>query len=209
MKLSRYFANLISSYNAELDDLRTDSEGKNVLQARLAKKRAQVPQLLMMIESAPEMVSVAFHGGFFFKNAMVLEALVTREENKFPSWETLKKAIILEPWAQALVNVVLTDPAGEAFLITTAGLEYLNRSSSSRSAHPSNSDQDEHDAGHDCDNEDGDEHHGEHANEHDDDNNDDYLNSDERVSDEGETTEYDLDKAGANWLAEQGFDRKE
>ena len=33
MKLSRYFANLTSSYNAELDDLRTDSEG-NTYQIR-------------------------------------------------------------------------------------------------------------------------------------------------------------------------------
>ncbi|PRC91595.1 hypothetical protein [Solimicrobium silvestre] len=207
MKISRYFANLKSSYNAELDDLRTDSEGNNVLKARLAKKREQVPQLLMMMQSAPEMVAVAFHGGFFFKNVMVLEALVTREENKFPTWETLKKAIILEPWAQALVNIVLTDPDGEAFLITTAGLEYLNRSSQSRAAHPSNADEDEHSADHE--DQDDDLHDHEHDNEHDDDNNDAYLNSDERVADEGETTEYDLDKAGANWLAEQGFDRKE
>ncbi len=205
MKLSRYFANLISSYNAELDDLRTDSEGNNVLKARLAKKREQVPQLLMMIESAPEMVSVAFHGGFFFKNVMVLESLVTREANKFPSWETLKKAIILEPWAQALVNIVLKAPEGEAFLITTAGLEYLNRSNKSRSAHPSNADGDEAEAAQ----QDGDEDEY-HVEEHDgDDDNEAFLNSDERVSDEGETTEYDLDKAGANWLAEQGFDRKE
>ena len=61
-KLSRYFANLTSSYNAELDDLRTDSEGNNVLKARLAKKREQVPQLLMMMECAPEMVAVALRG---------------------------------------------------------------------------------------------------------------------------------------------------
>jgi hypothetical protein len=206
LKLSRYFANLTSSYNAELDDLRTDSEGNNVLKARLAKKREQVPQLLMMMASAPEMVAVAFHDGFFFKNVMVLESLVTREADKFPAWETLKKAIILEPWAQALANTVLTDPDGEHFLITTAGLEYLNRSNKSRTVHPSNADEVASDDEHQHDGDDM-----EYGNEdrHDDDNNDAYLNSDDRVADEGETTEYDLDKAGANWLAEQGFDRKE
>ncbi|TDK65347.1 hypothetical protein [Sapientia aquatica] len=207
MKLSRYFANLTSSYNAELDDLRTDSEGNNVLKARLAKKREQVPQLLMMMSSAPEMVAVAFHGGFFFKNVMVLESLVTREANKFPSWETLKKAIIIEPWAQALVNTVLTDPDGEHFLITTAGLEYLNRSNKSRTVHPSNADE----IASDEERQQRDDDDAEYATEegHDDDNNDAYLNSDDRVADEGETTEYDLDRAGADWLAEQGFDRKE
>ena len=54
MKLSRYFANLSQTYQAELDDLKTDSEGKNVLEARLAKKREQVPQLLMMLSFSPQ-----------------------------------------------------------------------------------------------------------------------------------------------------------
>lgn len=194
LKLSRYFANLTKSYDAELDDLRTDSEGTNVLKARLAKKREQVPQLLMMMEFAPEMVAVAFHGAFFFKNTLALESLITKEVSKFPAWTTLQKAIAIEPWAQALVNTVLTDPNGETFLITTVGLEYLNRSNQSRAAQQVSAadyeeEQEEHEA--------------------DDDNNEADLNSDERVGDEGEATEYDLDKAGADWLAEQGFDRKE
>lgn len=197
-KLSRYFADLTSSYNAELDDLRTDSEGRDVLKARLTKKREQVPQLLMMMHCAPEMVAVAFHGAFSFKNAMEIESLVTREVTNFPTWETLQKAIVVEPWAQALINTVLTDPNGEIFLITTVGLEYLNRANKSRAAQSSNANQDELDDGHESDHENVDE-----------EDNEAYLNSDERVSDEGETTEYDLDKAGANWLAEQGFDRKE
>jgi len=196
LKLSRYFSNLAKSYNAELDDLRTDSEGTNVLKARLAKKREQVPQLLMMMEFAPEMVSVAFHDAFFFKNTLVLESLITKEVNKFPAWTTLQKAIVIEPWAQPLVNTVLTDPNGENFLITTVGLEYLNKGTQSRAAqqvsaadYEEEQEQDEHEI--------------------DDDNNDADLNSDERVGDEGEATEYDLDKSGADWLAEQGFDRKE
>lgn len=193
LKLSRYFANLAKSYNAELDDLRTDSEGNNVLKARLTKKREQVPQLLMMMEFAPEMVAVAFHGAFFFKNTLTLESLITKEVNKFPAWTTLQKAIVIEPWAQALVDTVLTDPHGETFLITTVGLEYLNRGTQSRAAqHVSAADYDEEQEDNEMDDE------------HDAD-----LNSDERADDEGEATEYDLDKAGADWLTEQGFDRKE
>jgi hypothetical protein len=193
LKLSRYFANLAKSYDAELDDLRTDSEGNNVLKARLAKKREQVPQLLMMMEFSPEMVAVAFHGAFFFKDTLVLESLITKEVNKLPAWTTLQKAIVIEPWAQPLVNTVLTDPNGETFLITTLGLDYLNRSNQTRAAQMSHVEEDEEQLDH----------------EFDDDNNEADLNSDERVGDEGEATEYDLDKSGADWLAEQGFDRKE
>lgn len=193
LKLSRYFANLTKSYNAELDDLRTDSEGNNVLKARLAKKREQLPQLLMMLEFSPEMVAVAFHGAFFFRNSLALEALITKEANKFPAWATLSKAIVIEPWAQTLVDTVLTDPNGERFLITTVGLEYLNRGNQTRAGQVAEAteateieDEEEEQDDHNAD-----------------------LDSDERVSDEGEDTEYDLDKAGADWLAEQGFDRKE
>lgn len=193
MKLSRYFAALRSSYDAELDDLRTDSEGNNVLKARLAKKREQVLQLLMMMEFSPEMVAVAFHGAFFFKETLALESLITREVSKFPAWSTLQKAIVIEPWAQPLVNTVLTDPYGETFLITTIGLEYLNRSNRSRAAQVANPEDETELEEHDADSDD----------------NDAELSSDERVSDEGEATEFDLDQAGADWLAEQGFDRKE
>ncbi|MCD6026168.1 MAG: hypothetical protein K0R08_687 [Solimicrobium sp.] len=197
-KLSRYFTNLTSSYNAELDDLRTDSEGKNVLKARLAQKREQIPQLLMMLEFSPEMVAVAFHGAFFFKNSLAIESLITKEASKFPSWATLQKAIVIEPWAEKLVNTILEDPNGETFLITTVGLEYLNRCSQSRSAHPTSGQQDDQqnewdDEGSATDNDDSDA----------------SLNSDEQATEEGESTEYDLEKAGADWLAEQGFDRKE
>ena len=196
MKLSRYFANLSQTYQAELDDLKTDSEGKNVLDARLAKKREQVPQLLMMLSFSPEMVAVAFHGGFSFKETLTLEQLINKEPNKFTAWSTLKKAILIAPWAQKLVDCVLTAEDGEAFLITTVGLEYLQRNKASRAASPSNAEElealEQDENGRD-----------------DDDNTEDYLNSDDRINDEGESTEFDLDKSGADWLAEQGFDRKD
>ena len=194
MKLSRFFSELTLAYNAELDDLRTDSEGNNVLKGRLAQKRAQVPQLLMMMQCNPEMVAVAFHGGITFKNTMVMESLITKDVSKLPAWNVVQKALILEAWAQTLATTALTDPDGDAFLVITAALEYLNKSAQSRAASPSNAEEDADD---------------EYDDNNDDDRNDDYLNSDDRVGDEGESTEMDLDQAGAEWLAEQGFDRKE
>lgn len=189
-KLSRHFAALKSSYNAELDDLRTDSEGNNVLKKRLAQKREQVPQLLMMLEFSPEMVAVAFHGAFFFKDTLAIESLITREVSKFPAWATLQKALVIEPWAQPLVDRVLAEPTGETFLITTVGLEYLNRGSQSRAAQVLVPEIDEE------------------LEEHGPDDHDAELSSDDDLRDEDEA-EHDLDQAGADWLAEQGFDRKE
>ncbi len=188
MKISRYFANLNSSYQAELDDLCTDSEGNNVLRARLNKKREQVPQLLMMMDSAPEMVAVAFHGGFVFKETKTLEKLVGKERGGLLTWEALKSAVTVEPWAEKLVKTVLTDPHGEHFLATTVGLEFLYKHSPATPLAQDGQDED--------DSEDRDQ-------------SEDYLNSDDRLDDEGEGTEFDLDKAGADFLAEHGFDRKE
>jgi hypothetical protein len=200
LKTSRYFANLISTYQAELDDLRTDSEGNNVLKARLARKREQVPQLLMMMQSAPEMVAVAFHGGFGFKQSKLLETLVAKESGRLLAWEALQPALTIEPWAQSLIKSVLTDPDGEHFLATTVGLEFLLKRK-----HTSNAAQDEQ---HQNDEDHDDEHNHDDVQE-DHDRNDDYLSSDDRISDEGEGSEFDLDRAGADFLAEQGFDRKE
>ena len=198
MKTSRYFANLISSYRAELDDLRTDSEGKDILRQRLATKRKQIQQLLPMLKFAPEMVAVAFHGAFAFTQMKTIEALVAREAGSLPGWATLSNALTIEPWAAALIAVVLSDPHGEHFLATTVGLEFLHKHGHERAAAPS---------GDDLDADDAELEHDQELQDHD--HNEDYLSSDDVISNEGETDEFDLDRAGSEFLAEQGFDRKE
>ncbi|MBC3916081.1 hypothetical protein H8L32_01160 [Undibacterium sp. CY18W] len=199
MKLSRFFEDLMSVYKAELEDLKSDSEGKNVLKARLREKAEQLPMLLPMMASNPEMLAVAFHEGFIFMNPLALEALSTKEENKLPSWKSLSAAVKLEPWAEPLSRIVLKDPAGEAFLVIAAGLEYLNRSQQTRKLGASDA-QDEDDEDREA-NEASDElkesgdldgQYGRHGRDDGDDGDD-----------------YDLGEAGADWLAEQGFDRKE
>lgn len=176
MRLSRYFATLSSSYDAELDDLRTDSEGNNVLKKRVADKRKQLSELLMMLEFAPEMVAAAFHGAFIFKDNATIESLLTREANKLPTWSSIQKAIAIEPWAQAMLDTVLSDPHGANFLVTTVGLEYLNRGNQLRTAAAPVVEEEPQETQSHYDEED---------------------------------AEQDLDEAGADWLAEQGFDRKE
>jgi hypothetical protein len=52
VKLSSYFYDLRSAYQAELDDLVSDSEGKDVLRKRLAEKRSEIGFLVKMMELA-------------------------------------------------------------------------------------------------------------------------------------------------------------
>ena len=200
MKLSRFFEDIIPLYKAELDDLKSDSEGKNVLKARLREKAEQLPMLLPMMASNPEMLAVAFHEGFIFMNPLTMESLITKEAGNFPSWKTVSAAVKLEPWAEPLSRIVLKDADGETFLVTAAALEYLNRSNTTRKAGASvavGADEDE-DKEANEENEELKEHgdldgqYGRHGRDDGDDGDD-----------------YDLGEAGADWLAEQGFDRKE
>ncbi len=197
MKISRFFEDLMPLYKAELEDLKSDSEGKNVLKARLREKAEQLPMLLPMMASNPEMLAVAFHQGFIFMNPLTFESLSTKEANKLPSWKTLSAAVKLEPWAEPLSRIVLKDPDGEAFLVIAAALEYLNRSQATRKLGASdaqgNEDEEANEENEELkENGDLDGQYGRHGRDDGDDGDD-----------------YDLGEAGADWLAEQGFDRKE
>jgi len=79
LKKSRYFAELFKSYLDEIDDLVTDSEGKSVLQKRLRDKRGEMDALLSMIDFSPEMVAVVFYDAFDFHSADVMQRLVLSE----------------------------------------------------------------------------------------------------------------------------------
>ena len=89
MKLSRYFAEHSPAYDAEINDLLSDSEGKNVLEKRLREKRSQIDFLVVMMEDSPEMLAAAFHQGFKFTSPRTMEELAAMEPQKFPSWFTL------------------------------------------------------------------------------------------------------------------------
>lgn len=49
MSISPFFHALGSAYQAEMDDLASDSEGKDVLRQRLAEKRKELVFLRQMI----------------------------------------------------------------------------------------------------------------------------------------------------------------
>jgi hypothetical protein len=190
MSVSAFFRNLRTSYQAEIDDLSFDSEGRNVLRQRLLEKRGQVAFLRQMIESSPEMVAVVFHDGFHFELPAVMEQVLTLDSDEFPDWHSLADAVQLTPWAQELAEGFLHESEGDWFMTVAAALEYMHQRPSS---HHHDSEAHEHDGeapqgqsqgrhldhGHDFD------------------------------RDDEQHQQHDHEEASAQWLEDQGFDRKE
>jgi len=177
VKQSYYFSELSSSYDAEIQDLLSDSEGKSALKARLAEKRQELHSLLAMIEFAPEMVVPVFYDGFAFTNPKAMAAAVQCEpdDGDFPTWDRLSAFVKLEGWAQPLADAVLGEGAGEEFMVTAACLEYVRKFDTAAPAAAAEDDED-----------------GERR---------------ERGEDEdGDDDDRDLGEAGDDWLADQGFD---
>jgi hypothetical protein len=127
MKKSNYFWEIASAYSAEMDDLASDSEGKNVLAVRLEEKRMQFDTLLQMAEFAPEMVIPAFHQAFSFVEPAVLmrAARCEPDDADFPLWDELAEAINIAPWAAPMVDHALASDGGELFMVTAAVAEFL------------------------------------------------------------------------------------
>ena len=186
MKISPFFLGLRSAYQSELDDLTFDSEGRDVLRQRLSERRKELDFLLQMMELSPEMVAVIFHQGFQFKLPAVMDHLLTHESDEFPDWDSLAHAFHLPPWALDLTQVVLKQPKGEWFLTVAAGLEYMYHKPGAAPAAKNDAfDDDEERADQDGD---------------------DDLNAFD-AAEEGEARA--REEAGADWMVEQGFDRKD
>ena len=116
MSISPFFHELRSAYQAELDDLMSDSEGKDVLRKRLAEKRQELGFLVKMIELSPEMVAVVLHQGFRFTQPAVMDHFLTHDADELLSWDVVSEALQIEPWADAMVQEILKEPLGEWFM---------------------------------------------------------------------------------------------
>ncbi len=133
MKKSRYFSELIKSYNDEIDDLVSDSAGHSVLQQRLNVKRREVAAILPMIEYSTEMVAVIFYDAFDFNSPGLMQQVVLSEPDDadFVAWEALKVELTVADWAEPLIEAALKVRGGDAFLVTAAALEFLRTRTSS------------------------------------------------------------------------------
>jgi len=188
MHISPFFHHLRSAYEAEIDDLTFDSEGLNILQNRLAQRRKEMDFLLQMLEVNPEMLAVVFHQAFRFTSFAAMDHVLEHESEDLPPWDEVAGKVDIAPWAQELVQRVLQQPKGEWFLTVAAALEYMfNKPDGTRTAEATESeDEDDEREGHDA-----------HA-----DNADSMDSDDERDARARE-------EAGADWMVEQGFDRKD
>ena len=203
MSISPFFQDLRSAYQAEINDLTFDSEGKDVLRQRLAERRKELGFLLQMMELSPEMVAVIFHRGFEFKKPATMDDLLSQEPQALPDWETLADTIVLTSWAQDLSRVILKQPLGDGFMVVAAGLEYMynKHDASLDSDNGDEADHDDLDEATDSEREGGGR-----GGSHDGDDRADPVGGAD--GDDGRAAR-EREAAGADWLAEQGFDRKE
>ena len=181
MTISPYFRNLRTAYFAEMDDLLSDSEGANVLNKRLTQRRKEVGFLVSMMEVSPEMVAVVFHKAFRFKSAAVMDNLVSQEPEDLPEWDAVADAIEIAPWANSLMDTIRKQPMGDWFLCVAAGLEYLYDKPDTSLAKASADDEED----------------------------DDVVGDVDSLDDEEERDARAREEAGADWMVEQGFDRKD
>jgi hypothetical protein len=191
MYISPFFRNLSSAYLAELDDMRHDSDGQFVLDRRLAERRSEVVFLVNMLEIAPEMVAVVLHKAFRFTSTPAMDQLLTCESEALTAWESLRETIDIAPWAKATVQLLREQAAGDNFLSVAAALEYMADSGRHAPALAGGEDDSEEDA----DNPDADHYADDRQ----------PLSADDLDDADGQTRE----DARADWMAEQGFDRKD
>ena len=190
MLISPFFLDLRSAYQSELDDLTFDSDGKDVLRQRLTDKRREMGFLVRMIELSPEMVAVVFHTAFAFTAPAALDDLLGREAEDFPEWDELARSLTIAPWSRPLIEAVLKEPRGEWFLAVVAGLEYMTSKPAlaGRSGDEDNGDSDDPNG----------------------DRLEDQFDDEEHEGDGGAQGDAKSRKDAADdWMADQGFDRKD
>ena len=125
MRISRYFTDLMATYVADIEDMKTDSGGDDVLADRLKEKRSQIPDLMPMMNTNPEMLAVVFHRSIKVKKAATILSYLDKEPSKFPSWDSISDSVQFQPWATSLVDQLKSDADGEQFLLTAVMLEHL------------------------------------------------------------------------------------
>lgn len=187
MHISPFFHHLRSAYLAEIEDLSQDSEGAFVLQQRLTQRRGELDFLVHMLELSPEMVAVVFHKAFSFSKPWAIEQMLRCEPEDLPAWDSFADTIAIAPWAHAMVQTIRAQPAGDWFMSVAAGAEFmLGMSGTTLSDRSADHDEDGSESA-------------EHAN------NQAYLSADDDVRTSAQARE----EANADWMVEQGFDRKD
>jgi len=182
MSISPFFQELRAAYQAELDDLNSDSEGHYILDKRLAEKRKELDFLLQMMDLNPEMVAVVLHQAFEFHAPELMAHFITRDADDLLSWEALSEGVRIAPWAQPMVKQILAEPVGAWFMTVAAALEYMHGTPMQDIAQSNAADADE-----DLQN----------------------VERGDQAEQDEEREAREREEAGNAWMVEQGFDSKE
>ena len=182
MSISPFFQELRSAYQAELDDLNSDSEGHYILDKRLSEKRKELDFLLQMLDLNPEMVAVVLHQAFEFTEPELMDHFLTLDADDLLSWDALSEGVRIHAWAQPMVDKILAEPVGAWFMSVASALEYMHGTPMRGAAKSSDADADE-----DLEN---------------------VERGDQPEQDE-EREAREREEAGNAWMVEQGFDSKE
>jgi hypothetical protein len=186
MSISPFFQELRSAYQAELDDLNSDSEGHYILDKRLAEKRKELDFLLQMMDLSPEMVAVVLHQAFEFHEPELMAHFITRDADDLLSWDALSEGVRIAPWAQPIVDKILAEPVGAWFMTVAAALEYMHGTPMRAGLHGGAQSNDA-DADEDLQN----------------------VERGDQAEDDEEREVREREEAGNAWMVEQGFDSKE
>jgi hypothetical protein len=195
LNTSPFFQNLRAAYQSELDDLRTDTEGQDVLHERLTAKRRELGFLVKVMADDPEMVAVVLHRAFRFANPDRMDQLLARDADEMPTWDRISDTIEIASWAEEIVQTILKEPVGAWFMTVSASLEYMfhkpltaqERAVVERQLGDDEEGKQDRDALRDERHEDS------HTEDH----------------DEEESSARAREEAGNDWMVEQGFDRKD
>ena len=127
MTLSNYFLDLLHRYISEIDDLRFDTDGQDVLHARLREKRDHFAVLLRLKHESPELLLPAFHGAFNVSNNTLVDLIstLTPADPGFSPWDELMQSVVIHDWAKPLAHSLLQSADGDKFLITAIVLNHL------------------------------------------------------------------------------------
>lgn len=186
MQMSPFFHQLRSAYVAEIEDLSHDTDGAFILQQRLAQRRSELEFLLHMLELSPEMVAVVLHKAFVFNTPSTMHQVLGCEPDDLPEWDSLGNAVTVAAWALPLVRTIRAQAAGEWFMTVAAAAEFmLGLPGAAGEASDTDTDDESDVAQGDVP---------------------DHLSADDDV---GPGSAQDRESAGADWMADQGFDRKD
>jgi hypothetical protein len=110
-----------------------------------------------------------------------MDHLLSHEPEDLPEWDTLSDVVGLTPWALEMATIILKQPMGSWFMSVAAGLEYMFGKIEHRPHAPHDEDEDQEEGNQDS----------------------------EEFDSEEEKAARAREEAGADWMVEQGFDRKD